>query len=130
MTNLKLPIIATTALFGLTLVAPVTTTAQAATWHRGTPKALRGKWRIEGVSTGILHLRLTKSHVYFYSMGPLYYLKNVKYKKVGSHAYKVRGYEYTHNLEKNTLSFRTKGSKAFQFKGIYPTDTWLDFSRR
>lgn len=129
MQALKFAGLAALTTLGLAVSTPVST-AHAATWHQGTPKILRGKWRLDDVSPTLVHLRVTKQRFYFYSMGPLYYLKNVHYQKVGQHAYKLRGYEYTHHKRYDTVRLRTPNAKHFQFKGIYHHDSWLDFSRR
>lgn len=110
-----------------TTTAPV---AQAATWHRGTPKALQGKWRLGRVTTAFVHLKVTKTRFYFYSFGPLYYLKNVRYRQVKPHTYQIRGYEYSHQKMTDTLNIRHQQAQSFQFKGIYANDSWLDFNRR
>ncbi|CAJ1224640.1 hypothetical protein [Lactiplantibacillus xiangfangensis] len=106
------------------------TTAQAATWHKGTPKVLRGKWRIKHVSTRVDRLKVTKKRVYLYSSGP-FHLKNIKYKKTGAHSYKVRGYEYTYLHAKTTISFKKiKGHKIIKYKGNYPGASWTKYVPR
>ncbi|RRK09293.1 hypothetical protein D1831_13490 [Lactiplantibacillus garii] len=112
-----------------TAVTMTDTTAQAATWHKGTPKVIRGKWRVKHVSTKVAHLKVTKSRVYLYSAGK-FYLKNVKYKKVSAKTYKVRGYEYTYLHSKNTVSFKVKGHKILKYKGNYPGASWDNYVRR
>ncbi len=105
------------------------TTAQAASWHAGTPKVLRGKWRVKHVSTKTTRLKITKSHVYLYSAGP-FNLKKVKYKKTGARTYKVRGYEYSYLHATSTISFRTKKNHTIQYKGNYPGASWDTYIRR
>lgn len=129
MNKLRSFVVLVTLVLGLSVLSPVTQTAQAASWHKGTPKALRGKWRVKHVSTSTEHLHITKSHVYLYSSGP-FNLKNVKYKKIGSHTYKVRGYEYTYLNANSTIKFRTKGSTVIQYKGNYPGASWINFIHR
>lgn len=128
MKNLTVIGLATATILGLTITAP-TQTAQAAVWHHGTPKALRGKWRGKHVSPSVERLHITKSHVYLYSAGP-FNLKNVKYQKTGKHAYKVRGYEYTYLNANSTIKMRTKGKHAIQYKGSYPGANWISFIHR
>ncbi|AYM01510.1 hypothetical protein [Levilactobacillus yiduensis] len=54
--------LATATILGLTITAPAQA-AQAAVWHHGTPKALRGKWRVKHGSPSVERLHITKSHV-------------------------------------------------------------------
>ncbi|OLF66254.1 hypothetical protein ADT67_12485 [Levilactobacillus brevis] len=105
MNKLRNFVVLVTLTLGLSVLSPVSKTAQAATWHKGTPKALRGKWRVKHVPTSTERLHITKSHVYYFSVGP-YYLKNVTYKKVNHNSYKVRGYEYTYRLQYDTMKFK------------------------
>lgn len=106
MNKLKTTVLITVATLGLTLATPASNQiAQAATWHKGTPKALRGKWRVKGLPSDAARLHITKSRVYYFSAGP-YYLKDVTYKRVSHNSYKVRGYEYTYRFQYDTMKFK------------------------
>lgn len=129
MNKLKSFVIIVISVVGLSTLVPITQTAQAATWHKGTPKVLRGKWRVKHVSTSTERLQITKSRVYLYSAGS-FNLKNVKYKKTGAHSYKVRGYEYTYLNSNSTITFRTKGTHTIQYKGNYPGASWINYIHR
>lgn len=119
-----------TALCLTALPTTDTPVAHAAAWHQGTPKAIQGKWRLGPVTPTLVHLKITKDRFYFYSIGPLYYLKNVRYRQVKVHTYQIRGYEYSHQKTTDTIRIRHQKANSFQFKGIYPNDSWLTFNRR
>ena len=70
--------------------------ADAATWHKGTPKVLRGKYKRgraarSGAQTWI-RIDVNKSAYEFAQpASPVQVVKHVSYKKLGKHTYKLRG---------------------------------------
>lgn len=80
------------------LVAPLAvpgTTAQAATWHKGAPKIARGTWTDKRNSPkGGMYDSLHITHKLFVLNDNDPHLTHLKYKKVGRHTSKFRGYEF------------------------------------
>ena len=114
MNKLKYFVIIAISVVGLSILTPVSQTAQAATWHKGTPRVIRGKWRMYPTPVSVQHLNIVKDHVRYYSVGP-WYLNNVSYKKTGSHKYLVRGYEYTYLFKKSYATFKIKNHNKIVF---------------
>jgi len=99
-------------------------TANAATWHSGTPKALRGNWqrqyRDQGtkivmhfkVSAKTIHLSRVKSAETSWT--------NLKYQKVGKNTYKLKGiYKNGELTDKDArLQIVTK-NKKLEFKNAW-----------
>lgn len=95
---MKVKAIATTAtlLIGLGIgLVYTSSSANAATWHRGTPKALRGNWRD---STHKVWFHIRKSEIDMYNsytpggkFGQGY--NRLKYKYVGHHTYKFKMFD-------------------------------------
>ncbi|RRG06765.1 MAG: hypothetical protein DUD35_14220 [Lactobacillus sp.] len=82
-------------LAGLTVgIASLSTTADAATWHKGTPKVLRGNWiyhRKQVSQWGYFHISSNKMLSDDQGMPGLTY-KHLKYKSLGHEKYKIRSY--------------------------------------
>ncbi len=105
--ELKKPIfLLSLAAITLGLGATSLTSAQAATWHQGTPKALRHIWIYNGhgdnkayitygksLSTGNLFALDGASHHYYRLPG--YGLKKLKYQSLGDHVYRLSGIQYS-----------------------------------
>lgn len=76
------------------LAAPVS--AQAATWHRGTPKALRGKYQAvrKTAAQGFAdEYRFTaKTFTWAVSNMPLQRHTHLKYRSLGHHLYRLKGH--------------------------------------
>ncbi|WP_252904302.1 hypothetical protein [Secundilactobacillus silagei] len=75
-------------------VGVTSTTANAAGWHKGMPKALQGTWKTKyskafGTS---FKLKIGKNYAHAQGLDPDY-LNNTHYRYLGSHKYKVTGYE-------------------------------------
>ncbi|WP_157054389.1 hypothetical protein [Levilactobacillus paucivorans] len=81
-------------------------TAQANTWHQGTPKVLRRTWFHNGKGDNKAYITYTKhrssgnlfgydnaSHKYYRLPG--YGLKNLKYQALGHHVYRLTGIQYS-----------------------------------
>ncbi|WP_395321458.1 hypothetical protein [Levilactobacillus parabrevis] len=94
------------AAVSLGLAATDLTSAQAATWHAGTPKALRHTWFHNGKgdnkayitysktkSTGNL-FGLDEGSERYYRL-PGYGLKKLKYRSLGHHVYQLSGIQYS-----------------------------------
>ncbi|MFC6261855.1 hypothetical protein ACFP1C_13050, partial [Levilactobacillus fujinensis] len=108
MKKVKLVALMATTILGVSTFTPLIETvqpAQASTWHKGTPKTIRGKWKLPYQSQ-----KISKSTIHVYSAGK-YYIKNVKYKKIGGGVFKVRGYEYTYLDKYNNTYYKLKGHK-------------------
>ncbi|MGF2384683.1 hypothetical protein [Lentilactobacillus otakiensis] len=67
----------------------VSTPANAASWHRGTPKVLRGKWDNNGAKD---ELWVSTRFIYVIPFGgaSVAHVKAIKYRYVGHHTYKYR----------------------------------------
>ncbi|MFD1125988.1 hypothetical protein ACFQ22_11560 [Lentilactobacillus raoultii] len=78
------------------------TSAQASTYHRGTPKALRGCWYSGKKSyleywanhTGMNQLQYSPTYGGYLKADP-YGLTYVKYKYLGYHTYRITGWTYS-----------------------------------
>ncbi|WP_203638655.1 hypothetical protein [Levilactobacillus wangkuiensis] len=117
MKKVKLVTLIATTILGVSAFTPLIEpiqTAQASSWHKGTPKAIRGKWKMKNESYALQRIHITKTHLYYYSAGP-YYLKNISYKKTGKHSYTVRGYEYTYLYKQSSVYFKIKSHKIIKF---------------
>ncbi|KRO04118.1 hypothetical protein IV54_GL001637 [Levilactobacillus paucivorans] len=74
----------------------IPTSASAAKWHKGSPKALRGNFQAKRTSSAEgfgAAFTLTKSR---FEMGvsnmPVQIMSHLKYKKVGKHLYRLKGH--------------------------------------
>lgn len=131
MKKLKTLILAAFTTLSVSLVAPLgSQSVQAATWHKGTPKALRGTWqRTEHVSgkygfsfkSGI---RFQKSHSTTLSLGDPFVMNHLKYKKVGKTAFVLSGIEYLYSKtyrhikvikHKNKIKWRCTAPKSYSY---------------
>jgi len=109
-------------------------TAHAATWHKGTPKALRGNWqrsyRDQGtkivmhfkVQAQTIHLSRVKSAATTWT--------NLSYQKVGKHTYKLKGiYQNGELVDKDArlqivqknhkIEFKNAWSSKYDYLGWY-----------
>ncbi|MGF2385866.1 hypothetical protein [Lentilactobacillus otakiensis] len=108
-----------TAVASLGFLGAATATTQAATWHQGTPTALRGHWKDKTINIGKYFgtenvysyesVRVRKSSVNVYlTQSRGWGIRNTKWKRVGSNAYTITG-----------ISKFTKSSPArFTFKRV------------
>lgn len=64
----------------------VNTTANAASWHKGTPKVLRGNWNNR---KGKVELQVSRKSIYVmpYNGAAISRVKSIKYRYVGNHTY-------------------------------------------
>lgn len=73
----------------------VSTTASAATWHKGTPKALRGTWKRSYNDRGnkvTIQLAIASKSINIDRPGwAAESWSNLKYQKVGAGTYKIKG---------------------------------------
>lgn len=84
------------ALTVLIIGGTVPTSASASHWHKGSPKALRGKFQYKRQSTaegfGAMY-EVTKWHVEIgISNMPSQTISRLRYKKIGSHLYRLKGH--------------------------------------
>jgi len=123
MKKISLIILVTATVLGVSIATPLITPtpAQAATWHQGTPKSIRGKWHLKNTPAYVQRIHITKTHLYYYSGGP-YYLKDISYKKTGAHSYTVRGYEYTYLYSYSSVHFKVKNHKIIKFNPMPSID--------
>lgn len=86
-------------LMGGLVAGPVSTTASAATWHKGVPKAIRNKTYLMGKTKGDQFLgyvgyTFKNSKIYIaHSMDGGHLATHLKYKKTGAKAYYVKGHD-------------------------------------
>ncbi|MEE8843119.1 MAG: hypothetical protein SOH70_03480 [Lentilactobacillus sunkii] len=96
------------------------TTAQAATWHNGTPTALRGHWKNKTINIGRYFgmkkfysyesVRVKKNSVNAYlTQSAGWHIKNTKWKHVGSKAYTIVGTNELNELRKARFTFKRVG---------------------
>ncbi|MCI1554363.1 MAG: hypothetical protein LKH74_10625 [Levilactobacillus sp.] len=87
--------VAMTAMLVLLVGGAVPTTASAATWHKGTPKALRGNWKRSYNDRGskvTIHFRIKSKSMDISRPGwAVESWSNLKYRKVGAGTYKIKG---------------------------------------
>ena len=102
----------------------VGTTANASSWHRGAPKIARGTWSDEwnypkGGEYDILYI--SKHKLIFDDNTP--YLTHLKYKKIGYHTYKFRGYEFElgHNQSTAAMYFTKHTVRFYSYGHVYLT---------
>lgn len=132
MINLKRTLlVATLALsFPLTTSLTPTSTAHAATWHKGTPKILRGHWR--GKKKTVKQIKYTghaslnikaKSLVNTPALPPKdsNYSAKLHYKKTGKTTYTITGREYNNAPQKGykiTFKFKVYNHHKISFKQV------------
>jgi len=87
--------IVVTAVTALLVGGTISTTANAATWHKGTPKALRGTWKRSyndrGTKTTIRVAIKSKSINIGRPGWATENWSNLKYQRVGAGTYKIKG---------------------------------------
>lgn len=87
--------IAVTAMTALLVGGSISTTASAATWHKGTPKALRGTWKRSYNDRGTkvtIRVDIASKSINIGRPGwAAEKWSNLKYQKVGAGTYKVKG---------------------------------------
>ncbi|WP_204121564.1 MULTISPECIES: hypothetical protein [Levilactobacillus] len=90
----------------LGLTANNVSSAQAATWHAGTPKVLRHTWFYNGKDDNKAYITYSKSkstgNLFGYDSTseryyrlPGYGLKKLKYQSLGKHVYRLSGIQYS-----------------------------------
>ncbi|AYM01487.1 hypothetical protein [Levilactobacillus yiduensis] len=86
---------AVTAMTVFLVGGTVSTTASAATWHKGTPKALRGNWKRSYNDRGskvTIHFRIKSKSMNIGRPGwAAESWSSLKYQKVGAGTYKIKG---------------------------------------
>ena len=91
----KLIKVSMVGLVAVTLGGTTSTTASAATWHKGTPKALRGNWKRSYNDRGskvTIHFRIKSKSMSISRPGwAAESWSNLKYQKVGAGTYKIKG---------------------------------------
>ena len=88
-------------------VGATSTTANAASWHKGMPKALQGTWKTKyskafGTS---FKLKIGKNYAHAQGLDPDY-LNNTHYRYLGHHEYKVNGYEPIYSKKTRTHYYK------------------------
>lgn len=123
MKKLNSAILMTTVLLGFSAATPLisTVSAQAATWHKGSPKIARGNWANWSKNGGPA-LGITKRTLIYTGHYPD--LSRLSYQTVGTRRYKLRGYDAQakkyrvfstlHYLDKTHLQF-TKAGHHYKF---------------
>lgn len=95
------------------------TSAQAASWHKGAPKIIRGTWGDKAFLKGKMGstLIVTKKSLSLNDADP--HLTHLKYKKVGTRRYKFKGYEpeARKTMSLPTMHFVSKTHVTFKFYG-------------
>lgn len=93
-------------------------TTKAASWHRGTPTALRGYWKSYNRS---LHhtftYKITKSSAYATGFDPDY-IKSTRYKYLGHHYYVINGYEPLYSKKRTNRYFKWFNSHHMANSGV------------
>lgn len=118
-------VVAVAVAAGLTISGVATPSAQAATWHQGIPKILRGKW-VDGKKNQLLNYYPTfvgkANELSFSGIDPTIN-QHMHYRhKKGSSIYYVKGHEtmYSHgklvNYYKFSLHKTTRKHKKYQTK--------------
>lgn len=102
---------------GLTIGVVTTPSAEAATWHQGTPKILRGKW-VDKIKQEPLdyypYFDIKANGIDFSGNDPTI-MKNMRYHhRKGSAVYYVKGHEtfYSHGKLVNYFKFKFDKSKS------------------
>lgn len=102
-------------------------TTQASSWHKGTPKVIRGSWVYKG-NTAHVHAKIGKNFYHFESFAPIH-MNNVSYKKIGKYTYKIRGYEPLY-AKKNIVNYFKVVSKkhllSYDVKHLNRMDFYKD----
>lgn len=103
------------------LLAPVVTTgepAQAAAWHNGAPKAIRGKYQAKKYSAaqgfGDMYQITAKTYRYSASGMPVIKATKLRYKKVSAHTWRLKGHVKTSavvRFNKIDMKIYRKGKK-------------------
>lgn len=124
-----------TAMTVLLMGGTVSTTASAATWHKGMPKGLRGTWKRSYNDRGTkVTMRVDISSKSF-SMGRPGWAAtnwtNLKYQKVGAGTYKVKGTYHNGGsfTKKNShmklmkkhgkMTYKNSWSSSYQYLGWF-----------
>jgi len=114
---------------GLSMTSILEMNVYAASWHVGTPKVLRGKWKgnkkkLSGM-TGRAHLLINSKSI---TNSPAFppvdseYSKKLHYKKTSKTTYKITGREYNNapaNGFKVTFKFKVYNSHKISFKEVH-----------
>lgn len=83
-------------------VGATTTTANAATWHKGVPKALRGIWKHHDSGVGTVALHNGKDSIKLVGFDGPDRFSNLHYTYLGHHQYKLIGHEVFYSPNRNT----------------------------
>ncbi|AQW20749.1 hypothetical protein PL11_001870 [Lentilactobacillus curieae] len=99
---------------GLTITSANT---EAATWHQGTPKALRGTWKTKPnrfFGNVVFTIRIGKNYSHAMGSDPDF-LNKVKYQYLGHHYYKIRGIETVYSHKPTTRYFKWDSKHHIQY---------------
>ncbi|WP_054655979.1 hypothetical protein [Lentilactobacillus kisonensis] len=77
---------------GLLFVVEASNNVSAATWHKGTPNAIRGHWKSKKERAITTYATIGKNYYHEMANDPNY-LNNTQYKYIGHHIFKINGYE-------------------------------------
>jgi len=117
--------IAVSAMTVLLVGGAVPTTASAATWHKGTPRALRGNWKRSYNDCGskvTINFRIkSKSMSVSRPDWAVESWSNLKYQKVGASTYKIKGTYRNGSMltEKNSHMKLVKKSGKVTYKNSW-----------
>ncbi|MCH5462621.1 hypothetical protein HC026_09335 [Lactobacillus sp. LC28-10] len=82
-------------------------TAQAASWHKGMPKALQGTWKTKYNKAFRVSFKLKNGKNYTHSYGnDPDFLNRTHYRYLGHHDYKIVGYEPIYSKKNQTRYFK------------------------
>jgi len=108
-------------------------TAQAAAWHKGTPKAIRGKFQAKKHSSaqgfGDMFQITAKTYRYSASGMPVVKATKLRYKKISAHTWRLKGHVKTNaavRFSKLDEKIYRKGKKfaAVDFGYSFSKDSW------
>lgn len=130
----KLGQIVVVALTTIMVGGVAATTADAATWHQGTPKALRGNWQRTYKSQGtkiVMHFKVQPKKIQLSrAKSSASTWSHLTYQKVGKYTYKLKGTfkspELTDKhaqlqmvLKNHRLQFKNAWSSKYEYLGWY-----------
>lgn len=98
----------------------VTTNADAATWHKGMPKALQGTWKTTKNNAFHVSFKIKNGKNYSHASGTdPDFLNNTHYRYLGHHNYKVIGYEPIYSKKNETKYFKWVSKHHIEVSSYY-----------
>ncbi|KRM47570.1 hypothetical protein FC51_GL000043 [Lentilactobacillus parabuchneri DSM 5707 = NBRC 107865] len=108
------------AVSSLGLMGAATMTTQAATWHQGTPTALRGHWKNKTINVGKYFgvkklysyesVRVKKNQINAsLTQSEGWHITNTKWKSVGANAYTIIGTDMLNQSQQARFTFKRVG---------------------